>query len=442
MNLENLLDAEYLNALAHDLLTGLIAYLASGELVAQVGVVLVAASGMLLLRKWLEHLLDLAFWGRFPWLARLPPLLRPLVVPLAFLFLLLIGESALEVAGLRSGLPGVLATLTAVWIVVRLSARLLGDNPLSRVIASIAWIVAALNITGLLHPTLEVLDRLAVSVGDVRLSLLLVIKAVAMLGLLLWGAGVIGRMVEHRLSVASSMTPSMRVLLSKLTRFGLIIVAVAAGLNMVGIDLTAFAVFSGAIGVGVGFGLQKVVSNLVSGLILLMDKSIKPGDVIAIGETYGWITALNARFVSVVTRDGVEHLIPNEDLITGRVENWSFTDSLVRLKIPVGVAYNTDVRQAIALCIEAAAKTRRVVSQPPPNCLLRGFGDSSVDLEIRFWITDPSGGVSNVRSDVLLNVWDAFRENGIEIPFPQRDIHVKSWTPATAETLQEEHHGD
>jgi small-conductance mechanosensitive channel len=200
---------------------------------------------------------------------------------------------------------------------------------------------------------------------------------------------------------------------------------VVLALGAVGIDLTAFAVFSGAIGVGIGFGLQKVVSNLVSGVILLLDRSIKPGDVIQIDETYGWITRMNARYVSVVTRDGKEYLIPNEDLITQRVTNWTYSNDLVRLHVPIGVAYGSDLRQAIALALDAAAVASRVLAEPKPVCLVTGFGDSSVGLELRMWIADPRNGTANIRSEVLLNIWDRYKEAGIELPFPQRDLNIR-----------------
>ena len=175
-----------------------------------------------------------------------------------------------------------------------------------------------------------------------------------------------------------------------------------------------------------GFGLQKVVSNLVSGVILLMDKSIKPGDVIQMGESYGRIQSLGARYVSVVTRDGTEYLIPNEDLITRQVINWSFSNPLVRLKIPVGVSYSSDVPTAMRAMRDSAAKIPRVLASPTPFCLLMGFGDSSVDLELRFWISDPENGIANVCSDVRLAIWERFAKQGIQIPFPQRDVHLRS----------------
>ena len=171
--------------------------------------------------------------------------------------------------------------------------------------------------------------------------------------------------------------------------------------------------------------------------MLLIDNSVKPGDVIEIDGTYGWINNLRARYASVITRDGTEHLIPNEDLITQRVINWSFTNKLVRMKVPIGVSYNADPHQCIQLVIAAAQSVERVLNDPAPICHVLGFGDSAVDLELRFWISDPSNGVTNVKSAVLLNVWDAFKDNQIEIPYPQRDLHIRSsevalGSPATA----------
>jgi len=216
------------------------------------------------------------------------------------------------------------------------------------------------------------------------------------------------------------------VLAAKLARISLITLAILIALSSVGIDLTALAVFGGALGVGLGFGLQKIFSNLVSGIILLLDKSIKPGDVISLGTTFGWINHLGLRYTSVITRDGMEHLIPNEELITQRVENWSFSNKLVRLRAPVGVSYHSDIRLAMQLCLDAAKMSPRVQLDPEPKVQLLGFGDNSVNLEIRFWVDDPEQGRANITSEILLAVWDSFHEHGIEIPFPQRDLHIKS----------------
>ena len=200
--------------------------------------------------------------------------------------------------------------------------------------------------------------------------------------------------------------------------------AIFIGLKAVGFDLTGLAVLSGAIGVGLGFGLQKVVSNLVSGIIILLDKSIKPGDVISLGDTFGWIESLGARYVSVVTRDGKEYLIPNEDLITGQVVNWSHSDEFVRLDLFFGTAYSDDPHLVRKLAIEAAGRVNRVLKDRPSVCHIVGFGDSSVDYILRFWIKDPTDGLTNIKGNVYLALWDIFKENNISIPFPQREVKV------------------
>lgn len=318
------------------------------------------------------------------------------------------------------------ASLLSAWLLIRIASKLLKNQAAARLFASLAWTLALLNIFEWLDPVLKFLDSLSLTLGSVRLSPLVVIKAGVSLWLSLWLASVLAVFLDRRLESTDNVTPAMRVLSVKLLHLGLITAAFLITFSAVGIDLTALAVFGGALGVGLGFGLQKIFSNLVSGVILLMDHSIKPGDVIAVGNTFGWINHLSARYVSVITRDGIEHLIPNETLITERVENWSYSDNLVRLRLPVGISYKSDVRLAMKLCVEAAMDTPRIQEKPEPKCLFKGFGDSSVDLELRVWIDDPPNGRSNVLSDVLLGVWDRFHEHGIEIPFPQRDLHLRS----------------
>ncbi|MGH6718399.1 MAG: mechanosensitive ion channel family protein, partial [Alphaproteobacteria bacterium] len=350
--------------------------------------------------------------------------LRPLVVPLTWLMLQGIAVFVAIRTGLPHGLLIGIQSLLGAWIVIRLASRLVHNEVLSRTVATLAWTIAALNIVGLLDEAVAFLDGLALQLGDLRLSVLVVIKGVVALVVLLWAASGLTRLAESRVRRATGMSPSMRVLIVKLTRMALFVVAVLVALSSVGIDLTAFAVFSGAVGVGIGFGLQKTVANLLSGVMLLLDRSIKPGDVIAVAGTYGWVTQLNSRYTSVVTRDGIEHLIPNEELIINRVENWSYSDSNIRLKIPIGIAYKSDVRKAMALCLEAAGEVARVVTEPESVCLLKGFGASSVDLELRISIVDPTNGITNVKSEVLLKIWDKFHAHGIEIPFPQRDVRL------------------
>ena len=347
--------------------------------------------------------------------------------------LLLLGAYAVAS---RFSWPSALLTtainLLAAWIVIRLLSRLIRNNFWSRLIAIMAFGVATLNIVGLLEPTIVYLDQIGFRLANTRVSMLDILKGAVALGFLLWLAVTASRLLEQRVQGARSLTPSLRVLTSKLVRFSLIALALVVALTSVGIDLTAFAVFAGALGVGIGFGLQKPISNLISGLILLFDRSIKPGDVVELTDPadrsahqFGWVTALNARYVSLTTRDGTEWLVPNEDLITRRVINWSYTHNRLRLLTPIGVSFYCDLRLAMQLAEEAARETPRVLSDPVPACRLMGFGDSSVNLEVRFWIEDPTNGVTNVRSQVLLAMWEKFREHGIEIPFPQRDLHIK-----------------
>lgn len=377
----------------------------------------------------------------YPWYDRygrpIAQALAPLSLPVIWLTLLWFSVFAAENAGWSSHLIEIVVSLLTAWVIIRLASTLIRNATWSRAIAVAAWTIAALNITGLLDPATAVLDTMALQFGEVRISILGVIKALIALGVLLWLAGYFSRLLEGRLSAMPGVTPAAGVLFGKLFRIVLFTIAIVVALDSVGIDLTAFAVFSGAIGLGIGFGLQKVFSNLISGVILLMDRSVKPGDVIAIGQTYGWINALSARYVSVITRDGIEHLIPNEELISQQVENWSFSSRLIRLRMGVGISYGADVLRARELAIEAAQSVDRVLPEPAPACHLVEFGDSAVKMELRVWINDPRNGLTNVKSEILLAVWETFGENGIDFPFPQRDLHIKSPVPVQIKSAAE-----
>ena len=329
-------------------------------------------------------------------------------------------------AGWSDSVLTISASLLTAWIVIRLSATLMRNPFLTKSVAITAWTIAALNILGLLNPTLVILDGLSFNIGALNLSLLTIFKGLIYFAVFLGAALLISRLIENNLKSSVSLSPSMVVLTGKLVRITLVTAAFLFAISTVGIDLSIFTFFGGALGIGLGFGLQKVVSNFISGIILLLDKSIKPGDVISIGDTYGWVNSLNARYVSLDTRDGIEHLIPNEELIVNRVENWSHSHSRVRLKIPIGIHYDSDVKQAIELCEESAKEVERVIEDPAPVCLLAGFGDNSVDLEVRVWISDPHNGLSNIKSQLLLKVWKTFHKYNIEIPYPQRDIYIKN----------------
>lgn len=375
-------------------------------------------------KQWLEGTTGL---GRHELrLRRVTKSAAQLTLPITWLILVWFSGLTADQAAWSHHLITIAVSLLAAWVLIHIATAFVSDPVWSKFISITAWTLAALNILDLLDPTLALLDGLAITLGDIRISALVVIKGVLSLAVLLWLATLASSIFERRIRAVRDLTPSVQVLFSKLLKIVLVTIAVVAALGIVGVDLTAFALFSGAIGVGIGFGLQKIVSNLISGVILLADKSIKPGDVVGLGETYGWINSLGARYASVITRDGTEHLIPNEDLITQKVVNWSYSDNKVRLKMPIGIAYESDVRMAIALCLEAAAETPRVLDKPQAGCLLKGFGDSSVDIELRIWIDDPSNGVANVKSEILLRVWDKFHAHGIQIPFPQRDLHIKS----------------
>lgn len=324
----------------------------------------------------------------------------------------------------RSYLIGLAATVATAWLLVAFVARLVRNAFLRTLVSWGLWAYVTLYYLGLVEQGIAFLDSLAIEFGDFRLSVLAVFKALVVTGMLLMLARLIATTTSARIQRNTDISPSMRVLAVKATQIGLYSAAFFIGLKAVGFDLTGLAVLSGAIGVGLGFGLQKVVSNLVSGIIILLDKSIKPGDVISLGETFGWINALGARYVSITTRDGKEYLIPNEDLITGQVVNWSHSNDFVRLDIFFGTAYQDDPHKVRQIAIEAAASVNRVLRDKAPVCHIVGFGDSSVDYILRFWITDPTGGLTNIRGNVYLALWDAFQEHGISIPFPQREVKM------------------
>ncbi|WP_425053099.1 mechanosensitive ion channel family protein [Psychromarinibacter sp. S121] len=324
----------------------------------------------------------------------------------------------------RRYILALIASIATAWLIVSLTTRLVRNPLLRRFVSWGLWIWVTLYFLGLTDEASEILDGLAIQFGDFRLSALAILKALVVTALLFTLARMLAGTTSARIRRNDDISPSMQVLLVKVVQIVLFSAAFFIGLKAVGFDLTGLAVLSGAVGVGLGFGLQKVVSNLVSGVIILLDKSVKPGDVISLGETFGWITALGARYVSITTRDGKEYLIPNEDLITGQVVNWSHQNDFVRLDIFFGTAYADDPHVVRKVAIEAAMGVNRVLKDRPPVCHIVGFGDSSVDYILRFWITDPTGGLTNIRGNVYLALWDAFKEHGISIPFPQREVKV------------------
>jgi small-conductance mechanosensitive channel len=326
----------------------------------------------------------------------------------------------------RSHIISLVFTLACAWLVISVLSRVIHSRLIARLVALGVWGFVAVSVLGITGGVAEFLDGIGFAVGDARISALLLLKALLLLSVTLWLAISVGDFLDNRIQRSDELTPSLRVLIGKLLKISFIVIAVVVAMSGLGIDLTAFTVFSGAVGVGVGFGLQKVVSNFISGIIILLDRSIKPGDTISLGDTFGWIRELRARFVSVVTRDGREYLIPNEDFITREVINWSFSNDLVRLDVPFGVSYESDPHQVSALAIEAAASVPRVETAHKPVCWMTAFGDSSLDFVLRFWIRDPQNGLTNIRGQVLLALWDTFQANGVQIPFPHRELIVRS----------------
>ena len=396
----------------------------------QLAVIAAIAVVSFLLRNHSKSVFD-HIWrqGQFPVFDRLRRVLRNLMPFAVCIAGLWVATLVLTGFSINHYVVRIAASLLNAWILIRVFSSAVSDPFWSRAFAISMWLIAALSIMRLLNPTIAMLDSIGTSIGGTKVTAYLVLKGGLTAAILLWTASVGSKVLQARVSSSRNLTPSVQMLISQLGRFTLLFLAVVIALNVVGIDLTALAVFSGAVGVGVGFGLQKIVSNLISGIILLMDRSIKPGDVVELTGTYGWVASLGARYTSVRTRDGTEHLIPNEDFIINRVVNWTHSDKTIRRKVMVGVHYDSDVPKAMQIMLDATKGIERIVAEPKPSVLLRNFGDSSVDLETRFWIVDPANGVSNVASEYLLAVWREFHKHGIEIPYPQRDLHLKTTTP-------------
>ncbi|MCY4563869.1 MAG: mechanosensitive ion channel, partial [Gammaproteobacteria bacterium] len=317
----------------------------------------------------------------------------------------------------------VIASLLNAWVLIKLSSSIIANRLVANLIFVFAWSVAALNILGLLDALIATLDNVAIPFGNARLSLLSIVNGALLFAVLLWVALTLSRLIQNFIRGHSDISPRAQVLLGKVVRFTMITVAVVVALTSIGLNFAALAVFTGALGVGIGIGLQNQVSNLLSGLFLLLDKSIKPGDVIEVGTTFGWVKDMRARYVGVVTRDNKELLIPNDDFVTNQVINWSHSDLDVRMEVEFGVAYASDPHEIRKLAVEAAADASgRVVQSRRPVCHIKGFGDSSVDFVLRFWINDPQNGVTNIKGLVLLALWNKFKQHGVEIPYPHRHI--------------------
>lgn len=280
----------------------------------------------------------------------------------------------------------------------------------------------------------DTLDSAAVEIGSISFSLWDAVVLMFVIALVIFIAWAITRLSRYALRRITKLDSSQRLLTEKISTIVIWALAFLIGIDLLGIDLTALAVFSGAFGLAIGFGLQKTFGNLIAGIILLMDKSIKPGDVISVAdsagnESFGQIRKIGIRAISVVTRDQTEYLIPNENLMINQVVNWSYSSRDVRVKAPVGVAYDSDLELVEKLLYKAVEETPRILNSRKARVNIMGFGNSSVDFDVRFWISDPEGGLANIRSDVYKRIWQLFKENDIEIPFPQNDINLRRNEP-------------
>ncbi len=373
-------------------------------------------------------------------ISRLPEGLRSLLdAPLPKLVLPALWAGALWIATTivqGSGQPGaavrIAASLGTAWLMIR-AATLLVPEGLRRPVTWLALAIAALNAFGVLDDVIAWSYTVGPVFGGRTINPPFLLQAVLTAGIFLFGANWLSKKLKTRVETLPSVEPSLRILLANALQIGLFFAAAILTLAGLSIPLSGLAVLGGAIGVGLGFGMQQIVANFISGVILLTDRSIKPDDVIEVDETYGVVKSLGLRYASVVTRDGKEHLIPNEMLITDKVVNWSYSDRQVRIKRRLRVEYETDLRLACRLVVEGAAETARVLADPAPKCLVMEFGEEAVEIEARFWIDDPQNGVNNVASEVMLAVWDRFKAHGIDIPLRHEDVLI---TPGS--TLQVE----
>ncbi len=408
--------------------------LLSVDVAIQLGVILAAFIPALLVGPRLRKmgLEATKRWLDNPLVGRLCRALLVLMTPLALYLLLTGARVGLATGGRPTAVVEAALSLLTAWLVIRAVTLIIRSKFWSNVAFYIAWPIAALDVFGLLDDVIAQLQMLAIPLGEtedgepVQLTLLDVVRTLIYFGALFWAASFATKAIDRQLDKAEELSPAFKALISKTLGILLPVLALLIALQMAGFNLATLAIFSGAVGIGIGLGLQQTVSNFAAGFTLLADKSIKPGDAIEIDGTFGWVTGMQSRYVSVRTRDGTELLIPNDHFIMNGVVNWSKSDKVVRLHAPFGVSYATrDLKAVQKLAEEAAMTVDRVVSTNKPVCNVMEFGDSSVNFDLRFWIRDPENGQSNVRSDVYLAVWEALHEAGVEIPFPQRDIYIK-----------------
>ena len=301
-----------------------------------------------------------------------------------------------------------------------------------RIVTVVIWLGVILHLTGLAEPLIEALEQVSFRIGKQEVDLWMLIHGTVTIGVTLLVALWIASLLESRLMAAERMDANLREVMARLTKAVLTVIALLCSLSLVGIDVTALSVFSGAFAVGLGFGLQKIASNYVSGFIILLDRSIRLGNLVAVdAATTGTVSQITTRYTVLKTLTGTEIIIPNEYLVSNIVRNLSFSDTRIRVAVTIQVAYRTDLEQAMQIMVEAARRQERVLTDPAPSVLLTDFAESGINLELGFWVADPEAGTGGVRSDINMAIWKSFRESGIEIPYPQREVRVIA-TPAAA----------
>jgi len=295
-----------------------------------------------------------------------------------------------------------------------------------RIVVLVIWVGFALHLTGLLPDILDTMDYLSINIGKQRISLLVVLTGMLSILVTLLVSMWLGRMLEHKVMSAENLDMNLRVVLSKLMRALLVVFGILVALPLAGIDITVLSVFGGALGVGIGFGLQKIASNYVSGFIILLDRSIHPGDVLTVDGRFGKVSQLTTRYLVLQGSDGTEAIIPNETLVSSTVINHSYTNRQMRVSIPVQISYQSNIQRAMDIMRQAAKDQPRVLADPAVAVFLKSFGENGIDLEMGVWIIDPEEGQLNLRSDINLEIWRKFQEAGIEFPYPQRDVRIVS----------------
>ena len=418
----------------------------AGEVLLQLGVigasVLAAVGASGIARRWRSRNLALLnLRGPRARLIEITLIEAPAVVAL---LTMLVARTLIAALGMPATLLDIAMQLTTALILVRLGIYLLRLALVPRSwlrtwetrLTLLVWLAISFQLVGWFDAIQNTLDAINLLPGKGRFTLWALLKGLVIITVFVLVTTVLARALERRIMHIESIALSTRIGITKFTYFFLVGLGVLLGVNAAGVDLTALTVLTGAVGLGLGFGLQSIASNFVSGFVLLMDKSIKPGDVISFTgmpgtstESFGWVQALRGRYVVVRDRDGVETLVPNQQLITNPVINWSYSDRKVRLKLPVRISYHDDPEQALAVLMHAAENHPRILREPPPVSRLMQFSDHGMDMELRFWIADPEAGVNNVRSDVNRAIWRLFRAAGITIPVAQREVYLRHGEP-------------